>query len=212
MERRQPGRTHEPWLALGEASRLLGVAPGTLRRWADSGQVPTFVTPGGHRRFPRAVVEALVGSRQGPYRLGSGGFSGDAMAAAYRRPRGRGGAQLPPWVAELSDAERGEFRDRGRILLQLVLEYLEATSSRQAESRLDAAVEVASEYGRRAAAVGASLSESVQGFLFFRAPFIGELARQAAARGMQTRDAAVLLVRAEAAMDRLLGAVMKGFG
>ena len=45
-----------PWLSLGEASRLLGVTPATLRRWADHGDVAAFVTPGGHRRFPRTVI------------------------------------------------------------------------------------------------------------------------------------------------------------
>src|SRR3984893_16575989 len=49
-----------PWLSLGEASRLLGITPGTLRRWADQGDVAAFVTPGGHRRFPRSAIESLV--------------------------------------------------------------------------------------------------------------------------------------------------------
>ncbi|HEV8654065.1 MAG TPA: helix-turn-helix domain-containing protein, partial [Candidatus Limnocylindria bacterium] len=39
------------WLTLGEASRILGVDPDTLRRWADNGKVEVFTTPGGHRRF-----------------------------------------------------------------------------------------------------------------------------------------------------------------
>ena len=33
------GSADDPWLALGAASRLVGVAPDTLRRWADSGKV-----------------------------------------------------------------------------------------------------------------------------------------------------------------------------
>ena len=51
-------------LALGEASRLLGVDPDTLRRWADEGRVPAFTTPGGHRRFERRALERLVASRR----------------------------------------------------------------------------------------------------------------------------------------------------
>jgi excisionase family DNA binding protein len=47
-------------LALGEASRMLGVDPDTLRRWADEGRVPAFTTPGGHRRFERRALERLI--------------------------------------------------------------------------------------------------------------------------------------------------------
>jgi DNA-binding transcriptional MerR regulator len=38
-------------LSLGPASRVLGVDPDTLRRWADFGQIEDYTTPGGHRRF-----------------------------------------------------------------------------------------------------------------------------------------------------------------
>ena len=41
-----PGtRQSSSWIGLGEASRLLGIAPGTLRRWADEGRIPVFTTP-----------------------------------------------------------------------------------------------------------------------------------------------------------------------
>ncbi|MBO0706040.1 MAG: helix-turn-helix domain-containing protein, partial [Candidatus Dormibacteraeota bacterium] len=50
----------EEWLGLGEAARLLGVTPNTLRRWTDRGHVSSFTTPGGHRRFARATIEALL--------------------------------------------------------------------------------------------------------------------------------------------------------
>jgi len=41
----------EPLLTIGEASRLLGVSPITLRRWSDDGRIPVIVLPSGHRRF-----------------------------------------------------------------------------------------------------------------------------------------------------------------
>jgi excisionase family DNA binding protein len=46
------GAGHD-WLSVGPASRLLGVDPDTLRRWADDGRVEAYTTPGGHRRFER---------------------------------------------------------------------------------------------------------------------------------------------------------------
>ena len=48
------------WLTLGEASRILGVDPDTLRRWADGGKIEVFTTPGGHRRFLRASIDAML--------------------------------------------------------------------------------------------------------------------------------------------------------
>ena len=53
-------RQSSSWIGLGEASRLLGIAPGTLRRWADEGRIPVFTTPGGHRRFARSTLSALL--------------------------------------------------------------------------------------------------------------------------------------------------------
>ncbi|MHB8891062.1 MAG: helix-turn-helix domain-containing protein, partial [Candidatus Limnocylindrales bacterium] len=47
-------------LPLGAASRMLGVDPDTLRRWADEGRVPAFTTPGGHRRFDRRALERMI--------------------------------------------------------------------------------------------------------------------------------------------------------
>ena len=52
------------WLSLGPASALLGVDPGTLRRWADEGRVPVYTTPGGHRRFDRRALERLATERR----------------------------------------------------------------------------------------------------------------------------------------------------
>jgi excisionase family DNA binding protein len=53
------------WLRLGEAARFLGVAQSTIRKWSDAGRVPAFYTPGGHRRYRRADLEAFL-ERFGP--------------------------------------------------------------------------------------------------------------------------------------------------
>jgi excisionase family DNA binding protein len=53
------------WLTLGQAARFLGVAQSTIRKWSDNGQVPTFYTPGGHRRYRRADLNAFL-DRSGP--------------------------------------------------------------------------------------------------------------------------------------------------
>ena len=50
----------ESWLRLGEAAAELGVSLNTLRRWSDSGKLTCYRSPGGHRRYRRGDVEALL--------------------------------------------------------------------------------------------------------------------------------------------------------
>jgi excisionase family DNA binding protein len=58
--------TGEPdWLTLGQAAKYLGVAQSTIRKWSDQGRVPAFYTPGGHRRYRRADLDAFL-NRSGP--------------------------------------------------------------------------------------------------------------------------------------------------
>jgi excisionase family DNA binding protein len=54
------------WITLGEAAAMLDVHPGTLSRWALRGRVPHKLTIGGRRRFPRAVIAALVAEGNAP--------------------------------------------------------------------------------------------------------------------------------------------------
>jgi excisionase family DNA binding protein len=53
------------WLTLGQAARYLGVAQSTIRKWSDSGRLPAFYTPGGHRRFRRGDLDQFLGSSRG---------------------------------------------------------------------------------------------------------------------------------------------------
>ncbi|HVM16022.1 MAG TPA: response regulator [Gaiellaceae bacterium] len=53
------------WLTLGQAAKYLGVAQSTIRKWSDVGRLPAFYTPGGHRRYRRADLDAFL-ERSGP--------------------------------------------------------------------------------------------------------------------------------------------------
>jgi len=50
------------FLTRSEVSKLLGVSPNTVTRWAREGRLPCQVTLGGHHRFDRELVEHLVKS------------------------------------------------------------------------------------------------------------------------------------------------------
>ena len=47
---------------MGQAARYLGVAQSTIRKWSDSGRVRAFKTPGRHRRYRRADLDAFLGA------------------------------------------------------------------------------------------------------------------------------------------------------
>jgi excisionase family DNA binding protein len=62
---RQGSAESAEWLTLGAAAKYLGVAQSTIRKWSDVGRVPTFYTPGGHRRYRRRDLDAFL-ERSGP--------------------------------------------------------------------------------------------------------------------------------------------------
>lgn len=204
-------RAATAWVSLGEASRMLGIAPGTLRRWADAGRVPVFTTPGGHRRFSRTTISALLpASRTRRPTLARLGATPERIARAYRRRRPPGDKPARPWVEGLPEETRDTFRARGRDLVRLLLEHLDAPDADTAAARLREASQLTAAYGRESAALGASLSETVERFLWFRNPFVAELGALSRKRGLDTREATALLAGAEAATDRLLVAMMTG--
>src|SRR5436189_5548753 len=61
----RPVGVETDWMTLGQAAKYLGVAQSTIRKWSDVGRVPAFYTPGGHRRFRRADLDAFL-ERSGP--------------------------------------------------------------------------------------------------------------------------------------------------
>jgi excisionase family DNA binding protein len=74
---RMPMPAGEPdWLTLGQAAKHLGVAQSTIRKWSDSGRVPAFYTPGGHRRYRRGDLDAFLaqsGGTTAPAQRGANG-------------------------------------------------------------------------------------------------------------------------------------------
>ncbi len=202
--------TDTEWLTLAEASRVLGVSTATLRRWSNAGRVRSFTTPGGHRRFSRSALERLLPSdRQRRPSIADAGLTPASLSRAYRREGQGVGASLP-WVLALTNDQRVLFRERGHVLAASLVQYLDATLPENAAHHLRSAEVSAAEYGSVAAGLGLSLSQTVEGFLRFRAPFHRELAATARRRGFDTAQTTDLLETAERAMDTLLVATMTG--
>jgi hypothetical protein len=181
-----------------------------MRRWSDAGRLRVFTTPGGHRRFSRAALERLLpADRSRRPSIGAAGVTPSRLARTYRRASREVAPELP-WVLALTDEQRLLFRERGQVLAASLLQHLDASRPETARLHLDAAADSAEEYGKVAAGLGLSLSQTVEGFLRFRAPFHHELAVAARRRGFDAGETTEILETAERAMDRLLISTMNG--
>ena len=204
--------TRDPdWVSLTEARELLGVSASTIRRWADTGLVRTFVTPGGHRRFSRAGLETLLPQRPaGHPTLVALGETASRMARGYRRASTQDPSRIP-WVVELDDARRERFRAYGRGIVSALMAALDATDPATRADRLRAAEEVCTEYGAIAAGEQLGAPMTAELFLRFRRPFVAELAAVAARRELDAPQTSALLGEANAALDGLLLATLRGW-
>jgi excisionase family DNA binding protein len=60
-----PRDGEDPILTTREAARLLGIAVSTAQQWTETGVLPAWKTPGGHRRVRQSDVSALLRERAG---------------------------------------------------------------------------------------------------------------------------------------------------
>lgn len=67
-------KSERPWLTPSEVAALMKVSPITVRGWSQRGLLEADITPGGHRRYNREVVERFQrtwtpNSNKGPIRI-----------------------------------------------------------------------------------------------------------------------------------------------
>ena len=192
-------------LSLGPASRLLGVDPDTLRRWADEGRIEAFTTSGGHRRFARSAVERILEARRhdATMRLANLGATRDRLSRAYRR-----GYASPSDVGEVREAipesDRDAYRDGGRAIVTALLAHLDAADEvgrDRAEALACAATE---DLARRMAQAGITLGDAVSLFVAARRPFLTELGVIARRRSLDPDRLAAIYDASSGLLDRLL--------
>ena len=190
------------WVSIRRASEILGVNPATLRQWSDAGQVRTFTTPGGHRRFleeelvslTRSALPATPRPELAQILLGSR----ERYEALVRRCLNES-----RWFQSFDDLARRRFRILGSSMLSLIGTYLTA-GRRERERSLMEGCAVAVEYGAEAARVGLSLSEATEAFLLFRTPVLESLERWLRDRRPAGRAGDRFARRANRFMDRVL--------
>lgn len=190
---------------------MLGVDPDTLRRWADNGKIEVFITPGGHRRFLKVSIDALL-PRARPNRrpsLSSMGEPPDRIAAEFRK-RVRTELTDQDWRSRFDEGSLRWFRERGMRMSDLLIGSLDTTRRAGREQLLAQAELLGRDYGVETKRAGLSLGEATQAFLFFRARFMAEIAHVARRRSLETAQAASLFAEADGALDRIILALIAG--
>lgn len=193
------------WLSLGPASRLVGVDPDTLRRWADEGRVDVYITPGRHRRFDRRAMERLAANGRREARpLASLGASPERLARAYRRSY----TSNEPARRVLTDdgGDRERYRQDGRRLVEALIAHLDAEPADEAARGLAEAQAAAlvDDLARRLRRSGMSLTQAVGLFVAARRPFLAELAGLSRRRALDAARLGRLYEDASGLLDRLL--------
>lgn len=153
------------WINLGEAAELLGVHPATVRAWSDRGELPTQRTPGGHRRFLRRDVTAKA-IAQDRRQTSSAQLVVQNMLGRARLQLTEGAFNDESWYQQLDEQAKGELREIGRRLLQVVVAYL--PNSEQEAQMLAQARKIGRDYQKLGAQQGLSLVETTRAYLHFR--------------------------------------------
>ncbi len=190
---------------------MLGVDPDTLRRWADNGKIDVFTTPGGHRRFLRSAIDALLPRPRAAKRpsLTAMGETPDKVAAEFRK-RVRTDVSDQDWHTRFDESSLRWFRERGVRMSDLLLGHLDTARRAGQEHYVTQAESLGREYGVEAKRAGLSLGETTQVFLYFRARFMAEIAHVARRRSLESGQAASLFEEADRALDRIILAMIAG--
>jgi excisionase family DNA binding protein len=179
-------------LSLSEAAQLLGVHATTLRRWADAGAIPYLLTPGGHRRFARADLEAFM--RENRYTAANKGIEQlwAERAIVYTR-QGLAQQSHSRWLQAYDVEQRDQERMLGRRLMGVVLQYIHG-NEREAAQLLDEARELGRTYAQNAISHHLPVVAALEAAMFFHDAML-EVTMQLLQMGHRNADEGTSLLR-----------------
>lgn len=195
-------------LSLKEAAGRLGVHPATLRRWADNGDVLVMVTPGGHRRFPVAEIDRLVGDRaaRDDAEDVASSLVQTALTSAREEIAHRGDYA---WTSDLSDTERIQMRSMGRHVMSLLERFL--SEDEEDANLIGAARSMGREYASSTSGIGMNLPAVLQAVTFFRDRILEAAVSLPAAAGMDQETGKRLIRRVNTFLNTILLSVAESF-
>lgn len=193
------------WLSIDAACQMLGVDQSTLRRWSDSGKIPVFRTPGGHRRYNEDDLKALLHGESRPRRRMSRQVLADLSFSGYesdfiREVRSRA------WYRAYSASQVDELRVLGRKLVELATRSIGGRTDRR--QIIEEGQAIGRRYGTMSADAGLSADDAVEAFLFFRYPVIQAMTRFIEEESVPAKRSGRIYVEISQFLDQVLVATV----
>ncbi len=196
------------WLSIREASRFLGVHIGTMRDWADAGKLPSYRTPGGHRRFSTSDLQTFL--QQQKQNSKTSALSPAERAIGIVRHELHDHA---PWLEQLGIAadpeRRAHQREFGQRLLACVIAFGEEPQRHEfflAEGR-----RTAREYGRLLVADNISAGNAARATIHFRQLILKTVLELKLGSRKGDEEDARLFQRVSAFLDEILLAILDAY-
>jgi excisionase family DNA binding protein len=164
------------WLTLSAASKLLGVHPATLRQWADAGKVPSYRTPGGHRRFRAEDIRVFLMQASHSETTPELSAEESLFTTALVETR-RDLQQSPPseqlWYSQFDEEGMANQRQLGRALFEKAIRYLTLPAHR--EELIIEGRDLGHAYAFSSLKYNISLLDTVRAFQYFRQKLLRSL-------------------------------------
>lgn len=194
------------WLTLGQASLLLGVDPSTLRQWADTGKIQVFRTPGGHRRFSRQQIEALLTQPHPQHRVGSIVEEIERTGNHLVVQPVREWYMTRRWYEAFDEEAKHQMRVLGRQLLRALLKYLRGGPQQQ--HYLEEGMVAGRGIGLLAGKKNLLAQEAAESFLFIKRLMTEVVTTR---KEIHPENRVQWLRRLDRFMDRILVVLMEGY-
>ncbi|MBI4787641.1 MAG: excisionase family DNA-binding protein [Chloroflexi bacterium] len=201
------------WFSIKEASRLLGVHIGTVREWADAGVLPSYRTPGGHRRFTAFDLQTFLKQQQRKRQANQPASLSENALGLVRQELQAHPISHSTWLQHLyakpNSPERARQREFGQHLLTCVVTFVEQPDQR--EGLLDEGGRVAREYGRTLAASGFSAGNAARATIYFRKLILKTILEAHIGSRVGDEEDAQLFQRVSAFLDEILLAILDAY-
>ncbi|MBI5033423.1 MAG: helix-turn-helix domain-containing protein [Chloroflexi bacterium] len=196
------------WLSIRQASQLLGVHISTVREWTNAGTVPSYRTPGGHRRYLKSDLDKFL-DQQRVSAQNSPSQTEQVLSRLRQDLRAHPHADWLQVKSTSSEQDRVKQREFGQHLLACVVGFVEQPD--QHDRFLDEGRRTAREYGRMLMTSGVSAGNAARATIHFRQLILKTVLEVSLGSRTGDEEDARLFQRVSAFLDQLLLAIIEAY-